>query len=113
MGSNIGTLLSMVFVVLFFVFGVDIMSLQGVYTKLDQVAVTFGYVISKAGNINENTINEYCEKYDVEFMCISSCNPKVGDIVDYRLSTYYVPLVISKDTMKVTIERSTVIGIYN
>lgn len=113
MGSNLGTILSMVFVALFFVLGVDIMSLQFAYTKLDQVATTFSYVIAKEGKINENTINNYCDQYNVTFTCLSNCTPKIGDIVDYRLSTYYTPLIIGNEDMLLVIERSTVIGFYN
>lgn len=113
MGSNIGTILSMVFVALFFVLGVDIMSIQFAYTRLDQVATTFSYVIAKEGGVKQSTIDSYCEKYDVVFTCKSNCTPKKGDIVDYQLSCDYSPLIIAKQDMLLTIERSTVIGFYN
>ena len=112
MSSKIGTILSLIFVSIFFLFGVDLMCLQFTLSNLDAKSVNISYAISQKGTIDETLITQIEEKYDVEFECLSNCNPIYGDIVDYKINSEYKPIVISKDVMKVSVKRYAVIGYY-
>ena len=113
MGSNIATLLSFVFVALFFILGVDLLSVQVIFTDLDRIGVTFSYVITKEGTVNAKIIDDYCELYNVSFTCLDNCTPKFGDVVEFLLSKPYQPILISKEVINVSITRTAVIGFYN
>ena len=43
MSSKIGTILSMLFVVLFFLFGTDLLCLQYTYSELDSKGISIAY----------------------------------------------------------------------
>ena len=113
MGTNFATILSFLFVTLFFILGVDLLSVQVVFTDLDRIGVTFSYVIAKEGSINSNVIDDYCNKYNVTFTCLENCTPKFGDIVEFKLVKPYQPILISNDVLNITIIRSAIIGFYN
>ena len=113
MGTNIATILSFLFITLFFILGVDLISVQVVFTDLDRIGVTFSYVIAKEGSINSTVIDNYCNKYNVRFTCLDNCTPKFGDIVEFNLVKSYKPILLSTDVLDITITRTTVIGFYN
>lgn len=113
MGSNISTILSFAFVTLFFVLGLDLLSIQVVYTDLDRIGVTFSYVISKSSSVKSEIISDYCDRYNVTFTCLSNCTPKIGDVVEFRITKSYQPIFMSEEVMNISITRSAVIGFYN
>ena len=55
MAYKIGFILSLIFVVQLFVLMGDIMAIQMIYTNLDAVSVTAGYLISQNGKITTKT----------------------------------------------------------
>ena len=103
----------MFFVVLFFLFGIDMIGLQLTYSELDQKAITIGYLIAKRGGFDDEYIDYIEQKYDVLFTCLNNCNPKFGDVVEYKLQDEYNPLIINNHVVLVSVFRSTVIGYYN
>lgn len=113
MSSKFGLILSMFFVVAFLLFGIDMIGIQFIYSELDQKAISISYLISKRGNIDDEYITSLEMKYDVNFTCLTNCNPMFGDIVEYKLEDTYKPLVISNQEMVVSVYRSAVIGYYN
>lgn len=113
MSSKIGLVLSMIFVALFFAFGIDLICVQFIYNDLDAISVAISYRISEYGAIN-NTFKKSIEStYGVTFYCTSNCNPKFGDVVTYVVSKEYQPVIMDSNTMTISIERSAVIGFYN
>lgn len=110
MSSKLGTILSLFFVALFFLFGTDMITLQYTYSDLDAKATPISYLISRHGGLDRNFIRTIEYEYSVNFICLNEDPPLFGDTVDYIISTTYKPLIISKDEMTISIRRKTVIG---
>lgn len=113
MSSKMGLILSMIFITLFFSLGIDMVSIQIIYSDLDAKSVPISYRISEHGIIDESLIATIEQDFNVKFTCKSNCQPRFGDTVTYVISKDYKPIVIKKETMSVAIERSAVIGYYN
>ena len=112
MPYKIGLILSMIFVALFFLFGADLVSLQGVYSTLDSKANNISYIISRNGVVDDNFIDYIETTFDVTFECPKNSSPEFGEKIIYQISTSYHPLVLSKEVMTLTIKRMTVVGFY-
>ena len=113
MSSKLGLILSMIFVTLFFAFGLDLITIQFIYNDLDAKSVAISYKISEYGTI-DNTIKQNIEKtFKVDFTCVSNCSPMFGDVVTYVISKEYKPIIIDKNTMTISVERNAVIGYMN
>ena len=112
MSSKIGTILSLIFVSMFFLLGVDLMCLQLTLSNLDAKSVNISYAISQKGTIDDELINNIDQRYNVEFECLSNCSPMYGDVVDYIITSEYNPLIISNQVMRISIKRYAVIGFY-
>lgn len=112
MSSKLGLILSMLFVAMFFLFGVDLICVQYVFSDLDAKSISISYMISQHGGLDTFLVNKIEETYKVDFKCLSNCNPKFGDIVEYQISKDYSPLIISNKDMHITVYRSTAIGFY-
>ena len=52
-------------------------------------------------------------KYNVEFLAYDNQSPLFGDEVTFVIGRTYKPLILSKETMSVQVERTTVIGYYH
>ena len=89
MGSKIGFILSLLFVVQLFVLAGDIMAIQMIYTNLDAVSVSAGYIISQKGTITEEVINLVQEEAGASI-------EQVGDAVPPLLAK-----AIAKEILKV------------
>ena len=103
----------MVFVVMYFLFAGDMISLQFIYSDLDAKSVTISYLISENGTIDDNFVEYVENKYDVDFIYEGNTTPLFGDEVTYVIAKTYKPLMMSKDIMTVSVERTTVIGYYH
>lgn len=113
MSYKISFILSMVFVAMFFLFSGDMISLQFLYSDLDAKSVTISYLISDHGMLDGDFISYIENKYNVDFVSADNYYPLFGDEVTYVLATDYKPLIMSKENMRVSIQRTTVIGYYN
>ena len=113
MSYKISFILSMIFVVMYFMFAGDMICLQFIYSDLDAKSVTISYLISEQGSINDSFV-EYIEtKYDVEVVSIDNWTPLFGDEVTFIIAENYKPLIMSKNEMKLSVKRTTVIGYYH
>ena len=113
MSSKVSLILSMMFVVMFFLFAGDMISLQFAYSNLDATSVTIGYLISESYAVDETFINNVKEKFEIDFYLINEQTPYFGDVVDYIISSEYKSIVLSDHTMTLSIKRSSVVGYYN
>lgn len=113
MSSKIATILSMIFVVIFFLLGIDLLSLQTTYSSLDSKAISISYHIAKSGRLDAELVSYIESTYNVEFKCLNNCSPMFGDIVDYTISTEFNPLLLNESNYVVAIKRQAIIGYYN
>lgn len=112
MSSKFGILLSLIFVIIFFLFGADLIGIQYVYSSLDAKSVTISYYIAKNGYINDEYITYIEDKFDVEFICLNEIYPLYGEVCDFELVTYYSPIVVSNNSLPIRVYRTTVLGYY-
>jgi len=112
MSSKLGLILSMIFVSLFFLLGIDLISIQFIYSDLDSKGITIGYRISKEGRVDSSFISSLSKMYNVTIENISPSSVKFGDVVEYVLYQEYKPIIVSNDVMKLRVKRSAVIGYY-
>ena len=112
MSSKIGTILSMLFVVMFFLFGTDLVCLQYAYSELDSKSISIAYYISKNSRIDRDFMLFLSEKYDVEVIVDENQSANYGDVVIFTIKDEYNPLVISNGEMSISISREAVIGYY-
>lgn len=112
MSSKIGTILSMLFVTLFFLFGTDLLCLQNFYSNLDSKGISIAYYISKNSRIDKEYLSFLSKKYDVEVSADSSQSSSYGDVVKFTVKDAFDPLVISNSEIVVTISREAIIGYY-
>lgn len=113
MSYKLGFLLSISFVLMFFLLGVDLFSIQYAYGDLDAKSISISYRISQHGTLDAEFVASIENSYNVEFECLSNCSPMFGDIVEYRLSSSINTLVISNHHLTISLSRSTVIGFYS
>ena len=112
MSYEVGLILSMIFVALFFLFGADLITIESVYSALDSKANNISYIISRNGVIDDEFINYIETTFSVDFDCHKNLSPTFGEKIIYQISTSYHPLVISKQEMTIAIKRMTIVGFY-
>jgi len=110
---KMGFLLSLIFLVQLFILMGDIVSIQMIYTNLDAVSVTAGYLISQSGKITNQVRNLVLEEANATIECTGDESPLIGSVYTFKITREYDPLIIQQDTMQISIERSVVIGYYN
>ena len=112
MSSKIGTVLSFIFIAMYFVFGIDLVTLQFSYSDLDAKSVTISSLISQQKNITSEFEVHIETKYSVSLTILNEEEPLFGDVVDFIVAVDYDPLIISSSTMTLQVKRSTVLGYY-
>ena len=112
MSSNIGIILSTLFIVAFVLLGGDMICISNAYSQIDSVSITIGYLISKSGGVDREYITALENRYSVSFESISPTAPDPGDVVDFTIYRYYHPLFVASNNMKIVAKRSTVIGYF-
>ena len=112
MSSKIGTILSMLFVVMFFLFGTDLLCLEYAYSELDSKGITIAYQISKNSRIDGDFIAFLADKYEVTILADSSQSAEYGDVVKFIVEDTFDPLVIADEEMVISITREAIIGYY-
>lgn len=113
MSHKISLILSMVFVVMFFLFAGDMISLQFAYSNLDATSVTIGHLISESYTVDQTFIQQVQKKYNITFILLHNETPYFGDVVDYVIRSEYKSIVLSDHTITLSIRRSSVVGYYN
>lgn len=112
MASKIGTILSMIFVLLLFLFASDFMCLQYLYSDLDSKALSVSYQIAQNQIIDSAFIKNIEKTYNVIFTYSGPSNPSYGEIVDFKISKSFKPIILSTSEMMVNVNRTAVIGYY-
>lgn len=112
MSSNLGTILSMIFVIAFILLGGDMMCLSAAYSALDSTAITISYLISKEASVDEDFLTYLEEEYSITISNIRPQNPTYGDVVDFTIYRNYHPIVISSNDVVLKASRSTVLGYF-
>lgn len=89
------------------------MSIQFIYTNLDAVSVSAGYLISKNGYISDDVIALVREETGASIEQIGDSPALIGSIFEYRIYKDYEPLIIDEDVMEIAVTRSIIIGYYS
>lgn len=113
MSYKVSLILSMVFVVMFFLFAGDMISLQFAYSNLDAKAITIAHLISESAAVDKTFIDQVEEKFEVDFYLLNKTTPYFGDVVDYIVAKEYKSIVISNKAITLSVQRSSVVGYYN
>ena len=88
------------------------MCLSSAYSALDSNSISIGYLIAKAGRVDEEYITYLESTYHVTFSSITPNEPEMGDVVKFTIYRFYNPLIMSNHAVKLTASRTTVIGYY-
>ena len=112
MSYKISFILSMVFVAMFFFFAGDVISIQFAYSSLDAKSISISHLISEEDTLPSDFTNKIEEQFHVNFKVLNEEEPLFGDVVEFVISTEYKTLVISKDPITLSIQRSTIMGYY-
>jgi len=113
MASKIATILSLMFVVIFFLFASDMMCMQYLYSDLDSKAISIGYLIAQRRIINNEFKNYVESRYEIVFTYDGPEAPNYGSLVEYKVSKTFSPIIISSTDMEINVKRSTVVGYYD
>lgn len=113
MSSKISLILSSIFIVIFFAFGIDLLNIQFAYTTLDSDNTIISYQISKRGALDPDFEAALEKKYNIEIECLTNRNPLFGEQIDYLLIKDINTLVLPNNIAEVKIKRSAVIGYFN
>ena len=112
MSYKLSLIISMVFVLFFSFFAIDLISIQNTYSLLDSKSINISYFLARNGDVSDEAINYIERTYNVNITVLSSRYPAFGDDIIYNLSTTYKPFVMG-DSLKITIQRMTVVGYFN
>lgn len=110
MSYKVGFILSMIFVVMFFLLGSDLVCVQFIYSELDAKSIAISQLIAKHGSLDDDFIEQVENRYDIDFVTADNYAPLFGEEVTYVIAKEYNPVIISDETMTISIERTTVIG---
>lgn len=113
MGSKLGFILSLLFLVQLFAMVGDLMSIQFIYTNLDAVSVTAGYLISTKGQITNEVIELVKNEANATIEQIGDSPALLGSTFEYRISKPYDAMIIDQKAIEIAVVRSVVIGYYN
>lgn len=112
MSSKLGTIFSLMFVVMVFLFGLDLLCLQFSYSTLDSKGVSIAYYIAKTSRIDEEYLSYLANKYEVEIKVEDGQSTNYGDVVEFVLYDEFDPFIIARENIPLSIRRTTVIGYY-
>lgn len=112
MSYKLSLILSMVFVVFFSLFAVDLTVIQNTYSLLDSKSINISYFLARTGDTSNEALMYIQNVYNVRIKVVSGRHPAFGDDIIYNLSTTYTPIVMG-DSFDITIQRMTVVGYFN
>ena len=110
MSYKLGLLLSLVFLVVVFLFAGDMLCISAIRSDLDSIALTVSYRISMDGKVSDETkkwVDQCGAKLTLPYLA-----PRIGDIYSFEVSREYKPIIISSKAMTITVKRSTIVGYY-
>lgn len=111
MANKLSFVLSLFFLMQIIAFAGDLTIISTLYTTLDSLSVSVSHLIAKEGRINEE-IREYVARYcpSCSLESLGEETVAFGETYLYRLSVAYNPLIMSKETMVISLTRGAVIG---
>lgn len=109
MGSSVGFLLSLFFLIQAMAFAGDLCSLQMAYSGLNSAATTASHYLSVKGYADE-TIKELIYTQAKAYLVVPDETYGVGETMAFEVWREYQPLYISKESMKLTVKRSIIVG---
>lgn len=112
MSYKLSMMLSLIFVVMFSLFSVDLIAIQNTYSLLDSKSINISHYLAKSGDITDASISYIENYYNVEFVLLSDARPRFGDYIEYILEKTYYP-ISGFDPIDISIKRMTVVGYYN
>lgn len=116
MGAKLGTIFGIFIIFIAFMFGVDLVMMEYIYTDLDSMSINLNYLISKNGYITSEIKESYLSNYDVNVYPIESNNLnqsyKEGYLYGYVVEKSYNPIALMDEAIVLKIQRFTVINIF-
>ncbi len=112
MAYKISLLLSSVFLMFVFLLACDLMCISHIHSSLNALATTVGYRIAKEGAISQTTVN-LLNNYNARILSSHQGPLWVGMTFTFKLRRDYTPLIMSKNTMAITVQHSTIVGYYD
>jgi len=113
MASKISLILSLMFVITFFVLSSDVVNIQYLYSNLDAASVNVNYLITKESGVGPRTLDYIAKQKNMEIL-YSNEEIRIGDPYEYTLTSVYSPFVMNEGKVfEVSIVRSVVIGYLN
>ncbi|MEG0978149.1 MAG: hypothetical protein RSA91_05295 [Bacilli bacterium] len=116
MGSKLGLILSLGFLLVTYLFGLDIILLHITYSNVEAVASSASTYFSRNGGI---TCLEYVKTYVAKELggkgtvVLVDQSSKVGELFTFKVDYLYSPIVMNKTTIKISVKRSSYIGQYD
>ncbi|MCD8203618.1 MAG: hypothetical protein LUB56_00615 [Coprobacillus sp.] len=117
MSSNVGLILSLLFVAIVFLFGADLITLQAAYTALENTANDIAFDImwnSSFTKDDEADLIASLKEDGITYTTIDSCKTDVcayGETVSFNLSRT-IDLFLFSNDMTISVSRSAVLGYY-
>ena len=113
MSYKLGLLLSLAFLMSLLLLSGDLLNVGIVKNALNSLATTVGYRIARDGRVTEAT-EELIASYGAVFTLEdgTATSFRIGDTVVYYLRKDYDPFLLKKETMHISVKRSTVVGYY-
>jgi len=112
MSYKLSMILSLIFVVVFSLFSVDLIAIQNTYSLLDSKSINISYYLARNGDVSESSIEYIENEYNVNFILLSDNRPRFGDFIKYRLEKDYQP-ISGFNQIKISLERMAIVGYYN
>jgi len=112
MSSKMGVFLSSIFIIVAFLFSFDIINVQYIYADLDAKSVNITYLISRAPKLDRFFWADINERYDVIVGCNKTGATTFGEEIDFELSKTFQPLIMSNESMTVSIKRTAIVGYF-
>ena len=113
MASKIGTILSMFFIFVAFMFGVDFLMIQLNYTSLDALSSSVSYKISKSGEISNELKQFVLDSAQARIEPVGADhNYEEGSVIGYYLIKDYKMISLDAKPIEIKVKRFTVVNIY-
>ncbi len=111
MAYKLGLMLSMAFLMSVMLLGGDIIAVSSIHSSLDALALVVARRIGQEGYVSEST-EALLEEHQVNLYCQESHFPALGESLTFTLTQLYSSLVISKETMVISVKRTAIVGYY-
>lgn len=111
MSYKLSLLLSLLFMVQVFLFQGDLCFVEAIHNELDAVALTASYRISMTGYVDES-LREFVKTQAKAEIYVVSQDVSFGDSIVFSVYRDYRPLVISKESMRISVTRTAIVGYF-